>query len=464
MPIDFPNSASVGHIFTSNNNTWVYDSEKWNLVTSINPTGPTGPTGSDGISYTDENYYAYYMSADTVNNILTINTSILAGNYVVRYGNFNNAFILDNNVYMNETFSNTSEIGYNRYISLSESVNNITLYSLFSFNYSNGFFNGTNNVIHDAIHDGTSYLVATSTSGIRASTDGITWTTRTSGFGSTQCRSIVLGNGIYVAAGNGGKIETSTDSITWTIATSNTTDSFTKVIYESGLYVAAGGSGVIRTSTDTVTWTTRTSGFGSSTILNLAYGNGVYVAVGAGGTITTSTDAITWTTRVSNTTSSLTGVAYGNNIFGIVGNSGVIRISTDGITWTNSTSQLDITSLLVNHENLSFADGIFITSSNVSSISSKGWDNVQDFQGFNNISVSTDLNNWVIHRSNRLMSQGEIFTRDFRSMFKSFFLQSTNEFFFGNGFGEISRYSPNLLKTNTEEVRIILYKIPNIAT
>jgi hypothetical protein len=464
MPIDFPNSGSVGYTFTSNNNTWIYDSEKWNLVTSVNPTGPSGPTGPPGTSYIDENYYSYYMSASTTNNILNINTSILAGNYVVEYGDFNNAFILNNNVYMNETFSNSSQVMRNRYISLSASVNNIILYNLFNFSYSSGFYNGSNNVIYDAIHDGTSYLLATSTSGIRASTNYITWTTRTSGFGAIPCRSIVLGGGIYVAVGSNGKIERSTDSITWTVATSNTTSTLLKVIYANGLYVAAGDSGVIRTSTDAVTWTTRTSGFGTSTINNLTYANGIYVAVGVGGTITTSTDAVTWTTRVSNTTSPLTGVAYGNNIFGIVGGVGVIRISTDGITWTSSTSQLDITSSLVNHSSLSFADGIFITTSVVNSSSLKGWDNVQDFQGSLNLSVSTDLNNWVIHRTSVTETEGRVFSSDARDLFYPFFLQSTNEFFFGNGFGEISRYSPNLLKINTQEVRIILHKIPNIAT
>ena len=463
MPIDFPNSASFGHTFTSNNNTWIYDNEKWNLVTSINPTGPIGPTGPAGISYTNENYYAYFMSANTTNNILSINTSIPAGNYVAEYGNFDNAFILNNNVYMNETFSDSVPIMNNRYISLSESVNNITLYNLLNNRYSNGFYNGSTNTIGGFIHDGTSYLAASSSSGIRASTNFITWTTRTSGFGAISCNSIFFGNSLYVACGGSGKIETSTDSITWNAVTSNFgTSAINALTYGNGVYVAVGAGGTITTSTDASTWTTRTSNT-TSTLISVAYGNGVYVAVGAGGTITTSTDASTWTTRTSNTTSTLNSVAYGNSVFGITGDSGVIKISTNGTTWTNSTSQLDITSSLISNRNLAFSNGIFVTASRAIG-SSRGWDNLQDFQGTMNFSVSTDLNNWVIHRTSVRLDSGEVLTTDTRRSFNPYYVQSTDEFCFGSGFGEMFKYGTNDLKTNTEEVIIILHKISNIAT
>ena len=80
------------------------------------------------------------------------------------------------------------------------------------------------------------------------STDGTTWTTRTSGFGTTTIRGVTYGDGLYVAVGDSGKLTTSTDG---------------------------------------TTWTTRTSGFASTNIKGVTHGDGLYVAVGDSGTMTT---------------------------------------------------------------------------------------------------------------------------------------------------------------------------------
>jgi hypothetical protein len=45
------------------------------------------------------------------------------------------------------------------------------------------------------------------------STDGITWTTRTSGFGATTIRALTYGNNLYVAAGTAGVLTTSTNGL-----------------------------------------------------------------------------------------------------------------------------------------------------------------------------------------------------------------------------------------------------------
>ena len=57
MPIDFPNSPTIGQTYTDGGRSWTWDGEKWNVVRStvlgptgpIGPTGPTGPTGAQGI-------------------------------------------------------------------------------------------------------------------------------------------------------------------------------------------------------------------------------------------------------------------------------------------------------------------------------------------------------------------------------------------------------------------------------
>lgn len=48
MPIDFPNSPSIGQQFSNGFQTWQWDGTSWNLVATLGPTGPTGPTGSTG--------------------------------------------------------------------------------------------------------------------------------------------------------------------------------------------------------------------------------------------------------------------------------------------------------------------------------------------------------------------------------------------------------------------------------
>ena len=119
-------------------------------------------------------------------------------------------------------------------------------------------------------------------------TGGITWTTRTSGFGSTRIRGVTHGDGLYVAVGDSGVLTTSPDGTTWTSRTSGLGSYIFGVTYGDGLYVAVGYSGTLTTSPDGTTWTSRTSGFGTAYIRGVTHGDGLYVAVGDSGTLTTS--------------------------------------------------------------------------------------------------------------------------------------------------------------------------------
>jgi len=183
---------------------------------------------------------------------------------------------------------------------------------------------------------------------LTTSTDGITWTTRTSGFGSTTISGVTYGDGLYVAGGNDGKLTTSPDGITWTTRTSGFgSTTISGVTYGDGLYVAVGSSGKLTTSTDGITWTSRTSGFGSTDIYDVTYGDGLYVAVGRDGKLTTSTDGITWTTRTSGFPyyRQIRGVTYGDGLYVAVGEIGILTTSTDGTTWTTRTSGFGSTTI-----------------------------------------------------------------------------------------------------------------------
>jgi hypothetical protein len=195
--------------------------------------------------------------------------------------------------------------------------------------------------INDVTYGDGLYVAVGSSGKLTTSPDGTTWTTRTSGFGATTINDVTYGDGLYVAVGSSGKLTTSPDGITWTTRTSGFgATTIYGVTHGDGLYVAVGNSGTLTTSTDGTTWTTRTSGFGATGIYDVTYGGGLYVAVGSSGTLTTSPDGTTWTTRTSGFgTSVIFGVTYGNGLYvAVSGYSTRLATSPDGITWTTRTS------------------------------------------------------------------------------------------------------------------------------
>ena len=139
------------------------------------------------------------------------------------------------------------------------------------------------------------FVVCCAFGDLRTSTDGITFTTRTSAFTASDVRSGAYGAGRYVIVGAAGKIATSTDAITWALATSPFAggDTILRCTYGGGQFVAVGTSGKIATSPDGLTWTLRSSGT-TATFNGVAYAHGRYIVVAAGGVMLTSPDAATW--------------------------------------------------------------------------------------------------------------------------------------------------------------------------
>ena len=66
---------------------------------------------------------------------------------------------------------------------------------------------------------------------ILTSSDGTTWTSRTSGT-SNKLRGVTYGNSTFVAVGNSGTILTSSDATAWTYRTSGTTNTLNGVTYK----------------------------------------------------------------------------------------------------------------------------------------------------------------------------------------------------------------------------------------
>ena len=175
----------------------------------------------------------------------------------------------------------------------------------------------------------------------------ITWTQRLSALNNVGWSKIAYnGSNLYVIVGGSGTLYTSSDGITWTSRTSNFgANTINDVAYGNGLWVAVGAAGTIITSTDGITWTARTSNMGGNVIYAVTYANSLWVAVGAGGGTTNtggiiySTDGLTWTRKsqsltvgatyqsvVWNGTNWIVGANYSTNNF--------LYASTPSGTWT----------------------------------------------------------------------------------------------------------------------------------
>jgi hypothetical protein len=235
-------------------------------------------------------------------------------------------------------------------------------------------------------------FVAVGSSGdLSTSTDGITWTARTSGFGIIPINAVTYGNNLYVAVGGAGILRTSPDGITWTARTSGFgTSVINGVTYGDGLYVAVGNSGRLTTSPDGITWTNRTSGFGTNLIFGVTYGDGLYVAVGNTGRLITSPDGITWTAQTTGFGSGqyIRSVGFFNGLFLATADGAGVNIATslDGITWTTRTTQY----VSFSHRAATFGDGLYLVlGSNAKQSSSDAitWTQLSTFPATGNVAV-----------------------------------------------------------------------------
>ena len=153
-------------------------------------------------------------------------------------------------------------------------------------------------------------------------------------------------NGLFVTVGNVGSILTSSDGLSWTERTSGTTNNLHGVTYGGGLVLTVGDNGTILTSSDGSTWTSRTSGI-TNNLYGVTYGGGLFVTVGDNRTILTSSDGTTWANTSANKRTTLRyfskadlhhlyGVTYGDGLFVTVGGDATIFTSSDGTTWTEN--------------------------------------------------------------------------------------------------------------------------------
>jgi hypothetical protein len=238
--------------------------------------------------------------------------------------------------------------------------------------------------VNDLIYGNQTYVAVANNGELVSSTNGTTWTVRSSGFSTTNINKIAYNSSLtlFAAVGANNRISTSPDGTSWTSQTSNFnggdligvanstttnigfvtvgnqssigfassstngttwtvsplqfgTNTFHSATYGNGLYVVGGASGCMVTSTDLTNWTNRNSKFGVNSIRQIIYANGIFVAVGDAGSISSSPDGVTWTSQTSQfDTDNIVGILYANNIFVAYGANGKISTSTNGATWT----------------------------------------------------------------------------------------------------------------------------------
>lgn len=197
------------------------------------------------------------------------------------------------------------------------------------------------------------------------STNGVSWTyvgDISGGFGSIGAI-ILYAGGQYVAYASHGRVATSTNGSTWTVRTSlgaNTSwrtvsgagvSNVGKLVYALGLYIQpqtasiATGGNIYATSSDAITWTVRTglSGHTNVNYKGFTYFGSTIVAFGteviASGNVAaaTSTDGINWTARTPGlgigSSSATIGASNGTTAI-FSGGNGYYISTTDGINYT----------------------------------------------------------------------------------------------------------------------------------
>lgn len=219
----------------------------------------------------------------------------------------------------------------------------------------------------DIIWDGSRFIAVGS--GIISSSDGATWSVSVQASDSEKWSAITVGGGTYVVVGSDAShVERSTDGVHWTSVSTGLSApspyqySLTGVASNGSGFVSLGsenqaGPGytliqkdIVATSPDGVTWTlgtlppTSTGGVYDTLLQDVAWGAGKYVAGGRDGVYTSLDDGVTWS-AVAMTTTFPTDFAVslsflnGNFVAVGVSNTGsgleaAVFTSPDGATWS----------------------------------------------------------------------------------------------------------------------------------
>lgn len=211
------------------------------------------------------------------------------------------------------------------------------------------------------------WVVGQSSGGLRTTTntpaETVTWTSRTSSFGTSDINAIASSGSRFIAVGNAGKLAVSDDGITWTQKTSSFgTDAITGIGWGNGQWVACSSvNNKLAYSNDNgENWSQVTvsgmtialDGSGQNCGPNPAYGGGYWVVGGNNGDLVYATSASgTWTriqsatTTIATTTSICATYLTGSSLW-VIGTEGSVTsgamasASAPNGTWTARTTSV----------------------------------------------------------------------------------------------------------------------------
>jgi len=201
-------------------------------------------------------------------------------------------------------------------------------------------------------------FVATFSSTIYSSTNGVSFTTTSSTPAAGSQWKLAYKNGQFYAASPGTGSAASlcaiyyggTNGTSWgTVSAQTSTISTTAITYGIGAATGTdsrvisccneGYLGVISDYSDAIGYT-QVPGCSQTTFRSATGGNGILLATGNNNTIARWAPGQTGWARVGspfNSTADIRGVAYSNGVFAAVSTAGTFATSTDGVTWTTRT-------------------------------------------------------------------------------------------------------------------------------
>ena len=195
--------------------------------------------------------------------------------------------------------------------------------------------------------DGSTFVVGYRADTMFYSTDsGATWTATNSNISEyyrLRYGIVADGAGNWVTIGENSRTATSSNGISWTErSTPFTNDLYGLAAGANGKFVACGSSGAIMYSSNSgVSWSSASSGVSNALYSAAGDNSGNFVCCGSGGTVVTSSNnGSSWTTQTTYLSTQLNGVATDRSgTWVIVGNDGLILTSTNnGANWTERNS------------------------------------------------------------------------------------------------------------------------------
>lgn len=190
---------------------------------------------------------------------------------------------------------------------------------------------------------GSKWMVAGNSGAVSTSSNGTSWGWPGANPGTSTIYGVASSGSRWLAAGSGSGTYwySNNDGASWSSSSVSGYSFYRGVIWDGSRFILHGSGGNISYSTSgTGSWTTQNVGH-SNILMAVSYVNGIYIATSSGGNISTSTNLTSWTQRTSGMSGQLYEAQYDGTYYIIGAQSGVtggvevnqILVSTDAVTW-----------------------------------------------------------------------------------------------------------------------------------